>query len=106
MNIKLDNDVRIRLDENDTNAWKKNKHLFQTFSVGNLSIEIEFLSEVSATNSFFEAGEKKILIVLNQEDSKKLESTDFPKNGINLNEINIQIDQWSPEKRKRHDREN
>lgn len=103
MNIKLDKDVRIRLDMNDVSSWKAQKFLRQQYRLGKQNIELEFRSDPKSTCSRIVAEEESLIVVLDREDSLMLSSMAFPKSGITIEDINIQVDCWGSEKRKKHE---
>ncbi len=103
MNIKLDKDVRVRLDQEDLRHWKSKKHLEQKYKLGLQNFTLEMKWDSSASQSHLLNEKEGCVVVLGDEDSLKLCDDSFPKSGIIIGDINIQIDQWSAETRTKHE---
>ncbi len=101
MNIRLDKDVRIRLDQEDVNAWEADRYLMQKYKFGMVNLTLELKEDLSSPRSHVLTEKCGLTIIFNSEDSHLLCSNSFPKSGISLSDINIQIDKWDAEKRKR-----
>lgn len=103
MNIKLDKDVRIRLDQEDVKNWKSRKYLEQEYKFGLKSFKLEVKLDPKALRSHIVAGRDGLAIVLGYEDSIQLCKGSIPKSGISIDEVNIQVDQWDIEMRSKHE---
>lgn len=101
MNIKLDKDVRIRLDQEDVKAWKSDRYLRQQYRFGMLNLTLELKEDPGSPRSHFLPEKQGLTIVFNSEDSHLLCNNTLPKEGISFSDINIQIDKWDAEKRNR-----
>jgi hypothetical protein len=101
MNIRLDKDVRIRLDQEDVNAWEADRYLKQQYKFGMISVTLELKEDLSSPRSHVLTEKCGLTIIFNSEDSHLLCNNMLPKSGISLSGINIQIDKWDVEKRKR-----
>lgn len=103
MNIKLDKDVRVRLDQKDLINWKSKKHLEQKYKLGLQNFTLEMKWDSMASQSHLLNEKEGSVVVLSDEDALKLCNKSFPKSGIIIGDINIQVDQWSAETRIKHE---
>lgn len=103
MNIRLNQDVRIRLDQEDVSRWKSNGHLEQKFKIGNLSFLIQINVDSASQKTYANYENEKVSIFLSEEDSGKISFDKLSEAGIFLDNLNIQVDRWSAEKRNKHE---
>ena len=99
MNIRLDQEVRIRLAEEDMAHWHLAKSLTQEFRLGLLKFNVEINIDASATKSHIDSESDKVKICLNTEDSELLGSDRLPQSGLIVDDVCIQVDKWSAETR-------
>ena len=103
MNIRLDKDIRVRLDQDDVSIWKSKKYLEQKFKVGlhNFSLELKFDSTILRS---YVANEKNgIIIVLNEKDFTQLCDISLSKTGIVIDDVAIQVDKWNANTRSKYE---
>lgn len=101
MNIKLDSDVRIRLDEEDAVNWKSCQHLEQTFNFGSLVLQVRICFDTTASMSYVHSEGQKLVVCLTANACESLFSRSNHK-GITVGEIALQFDRWNKDKRTLH----
>ncbi|MBK9294769.1 MAG: hypothetical protein IPM57_10075 [Oligoflexia bacterium] len=102
MNIKLDKDVRIRLNQEDLINWKACKHLVQDFKFGTLNFNLKINLDPDIKKSCVNCENGNMAISLNSEDTSKLCLNQLHSAGITIEDINIQVDHWSIQKRDKY----
>ncbi|HMN67750.1 MAG TPA: hypothetical protein PKC28_04350 [Bdellovibrionales bacterium] len=103
MNIKLDKDVRIRLTDEDVRNWKASGYLAQSFTIGAMDLQVTICRDSAASKSRVHSEGQKLVISLASGDCISLVSPARSTEGLSIGNINIQIDQWSKDKRNRHE---
>ncbi len=108
MNIKIENELRVRLDQIDVQSLLQQKAIERKFSIGqqflfNLHVVLEQTDpSASMAKSFVEITSQKFLVHLTLEDLEKLQQKEFQKNGIVVCEdprIEVQVDLFTDGKK-------
>ncbi len=102
MNIKLDRDVRIRLNEEDIVNWKNDQYLAQSFIFGSFIFQVSICFDTTASMSYVYSEGQKLVIGLTSNDCNNLFSSSSSKD-ITIEGVNLQVDRWSNDKRSRHE---
>ena len=102
MNIKLDRDVRIRLNEEDITNWKNSRRLTQSFSFGSFVFQVSICFETASSVSYVHSEDQKLVVGLTLKDSDILFSSSSNKDII-VDGISLQVDRWNKDKRLRHE---
>lgn len=102
MNIKLDKDVRIRLDQEDIQLWKSNMCLEQEFKLGlqNFLITLRLDSEVFQPHVVNKMD--SLTVVLGDKESAQL-CDETQTLGIVVDDVTIQIDKWNAKTRNKYE---
>ncbi len=90
MNIRLDNDIRVRLDHEDVLNWRAKRNLSRTYEFGGLTLNFEMKSDPGL--HALVPVEGGLVIVLGAKEADQLCQNDLPKAGIVIGKVHIQID--------------
>jgi hypothetical protein len=102
MNIRLDKEVRIRLNEEDITSWKNTRRLIQSFSFGSFVFQVSICFDTAASASYVHSEGQKLVVGLTLKDSDILFSSSSNKDII-VDGISLQVDRWNKDKRVRHE---
>jgi hypothetical protein len=102
MNIRLDREVRIRLNEEDVTNWKNTRRLIQSFSFGSFVFQVSICFDTAASASYVHSEGQKLVVGLTLKDSDVLFSSSSNKDII-VEGISLQVDRWNKDKRSRHE---
>lgn len=102
MNIRLDKEVRIRLNEEDITNWKNSRRLIQSFRFGSFVFQVSIWFDTAASASYVHSEGQKLVVGLTLKDSDILFSNPGNKD-ITIDGINLQVDRWNKDKRSRHE---
>lgn len=103
MNIRVDRDVRIRIDEDDVVRLKDTKRLVQNFKIGIMRFSLQIDIDSGVPMSRVDYDSNGVCIFLGTKDKSNLISDRGAIDGVTIDDINIQVDRWSNEKRSRHE---
>lgn len=107
MNIKLDKDIRIRLNQDDIKVWNAEKYLEQKFKLGLRKFTLKIELDSSASRSYLVNEQEGLVVVLSDEDAALLgdgvRDEFLLKSGIVVDDITLQIDKWSTDTRKKYE---
>lgn len=92
MNIKIENDVRIRMTQQEYQLLQADKEISKDFKMGGLfQFTVHILKSPLNTSSLTESA-NKIQLSIAAEDLQQLAYSEQKKKGINIGTYNLQVD--------------
>lgn len=102
MNIRLDKDVRIRIDHEDLGNLKRNQYIAQEFRIGVLhfKLSIQIKSDNPGSDILYQTNE--ICISLGQRDAEGVLDEAGEHEDITIDGVCLQVDKWGKQKREKY----
>lgn len=102
MNIRLDKNVRIRIDHEDLARLRQYQHIEQDFQISGLRFKISIRIKSDISRSDISQQKNEIYILLGQRDIDGLLDDVGGREGIVIDGVCLQVDKWDKQKRERH----
>jgi len=103
MNIRFENDLRVRLDETEMECLLAGRALTRRFRLAGVFDFSVSIRSVAGERSRLAIGDGTLGIFLDGEDLLRLRQPDLRKQGVRIGEVRVQADLFQAEKRARHE---